>query len=147
LNFTNSVRVERTPHDVFAYLAEFENVPRWNYAIERTWKTSPGPVGVGSTYHQERTVPRRAEESFEVVEFAPDSRLAIAGTLGPFPAHVTYVLQSDDGGTTVVNDVGERSFVGANSVVAGTLPDYSVAVGSPARVVKQWTEEQGWHKP
>jgi len=105
LNFTNSVRVERTPHDVFAYLAEFENVPRWNYAIERTWKTSPGPVGVGSTYHQERTVPRRAEESFEVVEFAPDSRIAIAGTLGPFPAHVTYVLQPDDGGTTVVNDV------------------------------------------
>ena len=43
--------------------------------------------------------------------------------------------------------IGKHVAVGANSVVAGTLPDYSVAVGSPARVVKQWTEEQGWHKP
>ena len=43
--------------------------------------------------------------------------------------------------------IGKHVAVGANSVVAGTLPDYSVAVGSPARVVKQWTEERGWHKP
>jgi acetyltransferase-like isoleucine patch superfamily enzyme len=43
--------------------------------------------------------------------------------------------------------IGKHVAVGANSVVAGTLPDYSVAVGSPARVVKQWTEELGWHKP
>ena len=83
MNFTNTVRVERSAHDVFAYLAEFENVPRWNYAIARTWKTSAGPVGVGSRYRQERTVPRHGEESFEVVEFAPDSRLAVAGTLDP----------------------------------------------------------------
>ena len=44
-------------------------------------------------------------------------------------------------------NIGKHVAVGANSVVAGTLPDYSVAVGSPARVVKQWTEEHGWHKP
>jgi acetyltransferase-like isoleucine patch superfamily enzyme len=44
-------------------------------------------------------------------------------------------------------NIGKHVAVGANSVVAGTLPDYSVAVGSPARVVKQWTEERGWHKP
>ena len=43
--------------------------------------------------------------------------------------------------------IGRHVAVGANSVVAGTLPDYSVAVGSPARVVKQWTAERGWHKP
>jgi hypothetical protein len=105
VNFTNTVRVQRSAHDVFAYLAEFENVPRWNYAIARTWKTSQGPVGMGSTYRQERTEPRRAEESFKVVEFAPDSRLAVAGTIGSFPARLTYVLQPEDGATTVVNDV------------------------------------------
>ena len=44
-------------------------------------------------------------------------------------------------------NVGKHVAVGANSVVAGSLPDYCVAVGSPARVVKQWTPELGWHKP
>jgi lipopolysaccharide O-acetyltransferase len=32
-------------------------------------------------------------------------------------------------------DVGAHCIVGANSVVKGTIPDYSVAVGAPARVV------------
>ena len=42
--------------------------------------------------------------------------------------------------------IGKHVVVGANSVVpAGESPDYSVVVGSPARVVKRWTEERGWH--
>ncbi|MUH52339.1 MAG: acyltransferase [Actinobacteria bacterium] len=40
--------------------------------------------------------------------------------------------------------IGKHVVVGANSVVTGELPDYCVAVGSPARVVKRWTEERGW---
>ncbi len=40
--------------------------------------------------------------------------------------------------------IGKHVVIGANSVVSGEIPDYSVAVGSPARVVKRWTAEQGW---
>jgi acetyltransferase-like isoleucine patch superfamily enzyme len=29
-------------------------------------------------------------------------------------------------------------------VVTGVIPDYCVAVGSPARVIKQYAEGQGW---
>ena len=140
MNFTNTVRVERTPHEVFEYLAEFENVPRWNYAIARTWKTSSGPVGVGSTYHQERTVPRHAEESFEVVEFAPDARLAIAGTLGPFPAHVTYVLQSEEGGTTVINDVELEVRGPLRAVAPLAVSQVKKAVATNLGVLKQLLE-------
>jgi acetyltransferase-like isoleucine patch superfamily enzyme len=32
-------------------------------------------------------------------------------------------------------DIGSHCIIGANSVVKGTIPDYSVAVGAPARVV------------
>ena len=35
--------------------------------------------------------------------------------------------------------VGERSVIGANSVVNRDLPPYSIAVGAPARVIKQIT--------
>jgi acetyltransferase-like isoleucine patch superfamily enzyme len=34
--------------------------------------------------------------------------------------------------------VGERSVIGANSVVTENLPPYSIAVGAPARVVRTW---------
>ena len=36
--------------------------------------------------------------------------------------------------------------VGANSVVTGELPDHCVAVGSPARVIKKYTQNDGWIK-
>lgn len=43
--------------------------------------------------------------------------------------------------------IGRHCVVGANSVVRSNLPDYSVAVGSPARVVKRFDpERQCWIK-
>ena len=33
--------------------------------------------------------------------------------------------------------IGNHVVIGANSVVTGSIPDYSVAVGSPARVVRR----------
>ena len=37
--------------------------------------------------------------------------------------------------------IGERSIIGAGSVVNGYIPPYSIAVGSPAKVVKQYDFE------
>jgi acetyltransferase-like isoleucine patch superfamily enzyme len=40
--------------------------------------------------------------------------------------------------------IGHHVVVGANSVVTKDIPDYCVAVGSPARVVRRFVEGQGW---
>jgi len=37
---------------------------------------------------------------------------------------------------TIINSIGTRTFVGANSVVSRPLPAYCVAVGSPARPIE-----------
>ena len=39
------------------------------------------------------------------------------------------------------SDIGRCCIVGANSVVRGTIPDYSIAVGAPARVVGSTREQ------
>lgn len=36
---------------------------------------------------------------------------------------------------TIIGDLGERCFVGANSVVVDAIPAFSVAAGAPARVI------------
>jgi hypothetical protein len=82
--FENTVMIRQPAEEVFAFLADFENVPRWNYAIEKTRKASPGPVGVGTTYRQTRSIPGRSEEGFEVTVFEPGQRLAVRGQIGPF---------------------------------------------------------------
>jgi len=105
MRFTNTITIERDRAEVFEFLARFENVPRWNYAISETRKVSSGPTGVGSRYVQSRTVPARSEETFEVTEFEPASRLSVQGTLGRFPARLTYLLESIANGTRLTNTV------------------------------------------
>ena len=41
-------------------------------------------------------------------------------------------------------NIGRHCTIGANSVVTGSIPDYSVAVGAPARVIKRYVEGSGW---
>ena len=105
MKFTNRVTIKRSRDEVFAFLADLENLPRWNYAIEQTRKLTPGPVEVGSRYHQVRTVPARREEDLEVVELEPGRRLTVQGTLNNLPARLTYVLEPDGDATVLTNDV------------------------------------------
>jgi hypothetical protein len=78
--FQNTVTIARPADEVFAFLADFGNIPAWNYAIARTVQTSPGPARVGATYRQTRTVPRRSEEGFQV-SAGPRKAIALAVTL------------------------------------------------------------------
>ena len=41
-------------------------------------------------------------------------------------------------------EIGRHVVVGANSVVTGALPDFCVAVGAPARVIRRYVEGEGW---
>ena len=44
--------------------------------------------------------------------------------------------------------IGKRAVIGANSVVTHDIPDYSVAAGAPAKVIKMYSHElQQWIKP
>jgi hypothetical protein len=103
--FENTVTIQRPAGEVFAFLADFENIPAWNYAIEDTTKTSRGPVGVGTRYRQTRSIPRRSTEDYEVTVFEPASRLSIHGQIGPFQATISYVLDAAAGSTRLVNSV------------------------------------------
>lgn len=43
--------------------------------------------------------------------------------------------------------LGKQCIVGSNAVVRGEFPDYSVIVGAPAKVVKQYNKETGeWER-
>jgi uncharacterized protein YndB with AHSA1/START domain len=103
--FQNTVTIARPAEEVFAFLADFGNIPAWNYAITQTTKTSPGPAGVGATYRQTRSIPHRNEENFEVTVFEPPRRVAVHGQIGPFLATTSYLLEPTAGGTRLTNDV------------------------------------------
>jgi hypothetical protein len=116
--FQNTVTIRRPMEDVFTFLADFENVPKWNKAILRTRKTSPGPVGVGTTYRQVRTVPSTSEEGFEVTGFEPPRRLEVHGDIGPFAATIGYLLAPMGDSTQLTNAVDLAPSSGALRLLA-----------------------------
>ena len=50
--------------------------------------------------------------------------------------HVAVMAKS-----TVIADIGDHAFIGANSVVTKPIPAYSLAVGSPAKVIETYAPE------
>jgi uncharacterized protein YndB with AHSA1/START domain len=105
MQFTNMITIDRPIAEVFAFLAKFENVPRWNDAISETRRISMGPMNVGAGYVQTRTLPTRSEEQFEVTAYQPDWELAFRGTFGPFSGQFIYELEAMGNLTRLINTV------------------------------------------
>jgi uncharacterized protein YndB with AHSA1/START domain len=140
MQFTNTITIDRPVAEVFAFLAEFENLPRWNYAISETRKISIGPVDVGARYEQTRTIPTRSVETFEVTAFEPDRTLSIRGTFGPFPGRFTYELEPMGTLTRLVNTV-DLEPSGLVSIVAPLMTSrVEAAVAANLDVLKRTLE-------
>jgi acetyltransferase-like isoleucine patch superfamily enzyme len=70
-------------------------------------------------------------------QFAPPRPVRIGE--GSWLGHGTIVLP----GATI----GRHVVVGAGAVVTGELPDFSVAVGNPTRVIRHYETGKGWVSP
>lgn len=140
MKFTNTISIDRSPAAVFAYLADLENLPRWNYAIGETRKITTGPVAVGSRYLQTRTIPVQSEESLEVTEFNPGNSLTIRGSLNSLPADINYVLSPQDDGTILTNAIELQLPRHLNLLAPIAVRKIKSAVAANLDVLKQTLE-------
>lgn len=100
------VRVQRTvggqPADVFAFLADHANNPRWQQGMESCTWTTPPPIGVGSRYDQvARFLGREIRTEFEVTAFEPDRSITIESRSGPLDLHITRSVEASGDDTRV----------------------------------------------
>jgi uncharacterized protein YndB with AHSA1/START domain len=87
ITFETDVQIERPLEEVFAYLSEPLNFPRWNSAVEAVRKTSAGEDGVASSYLMERELPTgHAVNRLEVVASEPPREFAIRTSAGRRPS-------------------------------------------------------------
>jgi hypothetical protein len=81
--------IGRPAAEVFTFLADAANNPRWQKGMKRCEWVTPGPIAVGSQYRQEASFLGRPVVSvFGVVEFAPGSRIVIETIESTFPIRV-----------------------------------------------------------
>jgi carbon monoxide dehydrogenase subunit G len=74
LEFENTIRIGRRIDKVFAFLSDFENIPKWNYYVLDVRQLSESPRGIGTTYHQVR---KTDEQDFRIIEFEPDHTVTV----------------------------------------------------------------------
>lgn len=82
ISFENRVRIERPREEVFDFVSNFENVPKWNYFVKSVRKVSQGPLGLGARFHQIR---KTDQQQFEIVEFERPSKVVVKTLKGSAP--------------------------------------------------------------
>ena len=97
----HSITVPRPIDEVFAFLAEGENDPRWRSGVLDIERVEG--EGVGARYRQGVKGPmgRRVAADYEVTEYAPPRVLAFRATAGPVRPEGRYELELVGDGTRV----------------------------------------------
>jgi uncharacterized membrane protein len=99
--FENTIRIERPVDEVFAFLSNFENIPKWNYYVLEVRQLSENPIGVGTTYHQIR---KTDEQDFRIIEFEPNHTVAVKTLPQSSPDLEMRFTLYEEGGTTRIRD-------------------------------------------
>ena len=98
--FEITVDINRSVADVFAFVSNAENLPRWRATNLETRKTSEGPLAVGSTFKGRFSfLGRQFDGNLRTMEYEPDTLYTSKMSEGPFPLETRYVLQPIDSGS------------------------------------------------
>jgi uncharacterized protein YndB with AHSA1/START domain len=99
----NEVVIARPPGEVFAFVADAENAPRWRSGVLDIRREPGGGPGVGARYRQGVKGPggRRVDADIEVTEYEPDRVVAFRTVAGPVRPHGRFTLAPAEGGTRV----------------------------------------------
>src|SRR3989475_4555055 len=91
MHFVHAQAIERSASEVFAFISDPENLPRWNYYVIGCMKLDAGPARVGSTYRLERKSDTRV---FGVAEFQQDRALLIRFRAPTPPLEIRFTHES-----------------------------------------------------
>jgi uncharacterized membrane protein len=101
LEFENTIAIERPIVEVFAFLSDFENIPKWNYYVLEVRQLSESPIGIGTTYHQLR---KTDQQDFRIIEFEANHRVAVKTVPQSSPSFERRFTLYEEGDTTRIRD-------------------------------------------
>ena len=101
LEFKNTIRIARPIEEVFAFLSDFENIPKWNYYVLEVRQLSENPIGIGTTYHQVR---KTDEQDFHITEFEANRTVAVKTLPQSSPSFERRFTLYEEGNTTRIRD-------------------------------------------
>lgn len=101
--FEKSVLIHRPQQEVFDYVTDLANDPKWQSSIESVERTTDGPIGAGSTWHYvTKFLGRKAESDIQMTSYDPPHGVSVKSIGGPVPFENTYKFEAQEGGTLLI---------------------------------------------
>jgi carbon monoxide dehydrogenase subunit G len=96
--YRRTIEIARPAADVFGFLTDLDNLPRWQPSVrDIEWKA---PLELGATFAETREMlGRRARSRLEVTALEPGREFSIRVVEGPVPLTVRHLLEPTEAGT------------------------------------------------
>lgn len=105
-----SIVIKRPIEEVFAFLADQTNAPRWQSGLLEVRRTTDGPLGIGTKHTAVRKfMGRRVEASNEYVVYEPNKEVTFTGTANSADFKHSYITESTAEGTKVTSKMEMES--------------------------------------
>jgi len=103
MKFQNVIEIQGATNDVFEFMADMRNMPKWNYFVMGvTQENGDGPK-LGARYHQTRKTDR---QRYEIIRYEPGQSLtikAIPGSSPMFERHLRFEAVAN--GTRLIDEM------------------------------------------
>ncbi|MBI3151598.1 MAG: SRPBCC family protein [Chloroflexi bacterium] len=125
INLDLGVLIDRPVKDVFAFVADPNNMSKWNSAVVSLEQITPGAVSVGTKFKSVgEMMGRRIEGEMQVIAFEPDTKCGFQVNAGPMQVNLIMIFKTVGTGTKVsLNAQGNPAgfFKLAEGVMAGRV--------------------------
>ena len=102
INLDLGVLIDRPVKDVFAFVANPNNMSKWNSAVVSLEQVTPGVVGVGTKFKTVgEMMGRRIEGDMQVTAYEPDTKCGFQVQAGPMQVNLTMTFKTVGTGTKV----------------------------------------------
>lgn len=100
------VDVERTPEELWAFLMDPTNAPRWEQNVVASERLDDGSIGVGARFRKTLSLfGIRYDVDVEIAEYQPDRHCSVVLVAGPISGGGSYSLEPIPGGTRLTYGV------------------------------------------
>jgi len=101
IEFENSILIQAPVKEVYSFLADLENLSKWNYYVLVVRRIEGAQATVGTIYHQVR---KTDEENLRIEELIPDRKIVV-NTVQPSPLMLEMTLRlAEEGAATRLRD-------------------------------------------
>jgi carbon monoxide dehydrogenase subunit G len=100
INLDFSTLIDRPVKDVFAFVADPNNMSKWNSAVVSIQQVTPGRVGVGTKFKTiGEALGRRLEGEMQVQAYEPESKCGFQLNAGPMQMNMSLMFKTVGTGT------------------------------------------------